>query len=77
MARASKFYRERLGRDPQAAFVVGDGNDMLARIADYANAGVSKFILRPIGAGNEDILSQTQLLIDQVLPGLRGLNRVN
>ncbi len=77
VARASKFYLERLGRDPQATFVVGDGNDMLARIADYVNAGVSKFILRPIGAGDEDILNQTRLLIDQVLPGLRVLNRVN
>ena len=74
VARASKFYRERLGRDPITTFVVGDGSDILARIADYIDAGVSKFILRPIGNGDAEILDQTRLLIDQVLPRLKDLS---
>jgi len=73
VVRASKFYRERLGRDPQTTFVVGDGSDVLARIAEYVKVGVSKFILRPIGADDEDILNQTRFLIEQVLPEIRGL----
>ena len=77
VARASKFYRERLGRDPITTFVVGDGSDILARITDYIDAGVSKFILRPIGNGDEEILDQTRLLIDQVLPGLKDLGSVS
>ena len=73
VVRASKFYRDRLGRDPQTTFVVGDGSDVLARVREYVKVGVSKFILRPIGADDEDILNQTQLLIEQVLPGIRDL----
>ena len=73
VVRASKFYRERLGRDPQTTFVVGDGSDVLARIAEYVKVGVSKFILRPIGADDEDILNQTRFLIEQVLPEIKGL----
>ena len=74
VVRASKFYRERLGRDPQTTFVVGDGSDVLARIAEYVKVGISKFILRPIGADDEDILNQTQFLIEQILPEVRELN---
>ena len=73
VVRASKFYRDRLGRDPQTTFVVGDGSALLARVGEYVKVGVSKFILRPIGADDEDILNQTQLLIEQVLPGIRDL----
>ncbi|SVD67310.1 uncharacterized protein METZ01_LOCUS420164 [marine metagenome] len=62
-----------MGRDPQTTFVVGDGSDVLARVGEYVKVGVSKFILRPIGSDDEDILNQTQLLIEQVLPGIRDL----
>ena len=43
-------------------------SSILARVAEYVDAGVSKFILRPLGCDDEAILAQTRLLIEQVLP---------
>ena len=50
------------------AFTVGDAGAILARVAEYGDAGVSKFILRPLGGDDDAILAQTRLLIEQVLP---------
>jgi len=61
-------YGKRTGRDATHAFVVGDADTILARIAEYVDAGVSKFILRPLGGDDDAILAQTRLLIEQVLP---------
>ncbi|RAI59966.1 LLM class flavin-dependent oxidoreductase [Roseicella frigidaeris] len=63
-------YRARTGRDPARGIVAGGAEEILARIAGYAAAGVSKFILRPLGRGNEAPLAQTRLLLEQVLPRL-------
>jgi len=41
---------------------------IVERITEYIRAGVSKFILRPVGASGEEVLSQTRQLIEQVLP---------
>ena len=48
--------------------VVGDADAILARVAEYVEAGVSKFVLRPLGGDDDAILTQTRLLIEQVLP---------
>ncbi|NOG72213.1 LLM class flavin-dependent oxidoreductase [Roseicella sp. DB1501] len=66
-------YRARTGRDPGRGIVAGGAEEILARIAAYAGAGVSKFILRPVGSGDEAPLAQTRLLLEQVLPRLGGL----
>jgi alkanesulfonate monooxygenase SsuD/methylene tetrahydromethanopterin reductase-like flavin-dependent oxidoreductase (luciferase family) len=49
-------------------FVVGDADTVLARVGEYVDAGVSKFVLRPLGGDDDTILAQTRLLIEQVLP---------
>ena len=56
------------GRDAMQAFAIGDADTILARIAEYVDAGVSKFILRPLGGDDDALLAQTRLLIEQVLP---------
>jgi probable F420-dependent oxidoreductase len=61
-------YAKRTGRDATHAFAVGDTDTVLARIAEYLDAGVSKFILRPLGGDDDALLAQTRLLIEQVLP---------
>ena len=71
--RAMAAYRARTGRDPARGIVAGTAEDILARIAAYAAAGVSKFILRPVGGGDETPLAQTRLLLEQVLPRLGAL----
>jgi alkanesulfonate monooxygenase SsuD/methylene tetrahydromethanopterin reductase-like flavin-dependent oxidoreductase (luciferase family) len=61
-------YAKRTGRDATQVFVVGDADTVLARVAEYVDAGVSKFILRPLGGDDDAILAQTRRLIEQVLP---------
>jgi probable F420-dependent oxidoreductase len=68
VAKAMDAYTKRTGRDATHAFAVGDANTILSRVAEYVDAGVSKFILRPLGDGDDAILAQTRLLIEQVLP---------
>lgn len=68
-----RFYTPLLrGRDPRALFVVGGAEDILRRVRDYAEAGIAKFILRPIGQGDADIFAQTHRLIAEVLPEVHG-----
>ncbi|MGI9410267.1 MAG: LLM class flavin-dependent oxidoreductase [Hyphomicrobiaceae bacterium] len=61
-------HRERTGQDGHAYICVGGGEEIVGRIGEYIAAGASKFVLRPIGADDEDLIRQTQLLIEQVLP---------
>jgi probable F420-dependent oxidoreductase len=61
-------YRKRTGRDPAHYFAIGEAETILARIAAYVDAGVSKFILRPAARGDDDMLAQTRRLIEEVLP---------
>lgn len=61
-------YQRRSGNDPRDYFVIGDSGAIVRRIADYVQAGASKFILRPLGRGDDDMLTQTRRLIDEVLP---------
>jgi probable F420-dependent oxidoreductase len=68
VARAMESYRVRTGRDPTMAFAVGSARTILERIAAFVAAGASKFILRPIGADDEDLMDQTRRLIEEVLP---------
>ena len=64
-----------LGRDPASAIVCGGTAEIMERIHAYVGAGVSKFILRPIGDGDDDMLDQTRRLIGEALPEVAGLNR--
>jgi probable F420-dependent oxidoreductase len=68
VGKAMAAYARRTGRDAAQALAVGDADTILARLADYVDAGVSKFILRPLGGDDDAILAQTRLLIDEVLP---------
>ena len=61
-------YAARTGRDPARGIVAGDAAAILQRIAEYVEAGVTKFVLRPVGRGDDVPLAQTRLLLEQVLP---------
>jgi probable F420-dependent oxidoreductase len=68
LQRAMEAYTKRTGNDASGYFAVGDAGVIVERIAGYITAGVSKFILRPVGASGEEVLAQTRQLIDEVLP---------
>jgi probable F420-dependent oxidoreductase len=54
--------------DPLSYFAIGDAEAIIARIAAYIDAGISKFILRPMGANDAEIIAQTERLIAEVIP---------
>ena len=56
------------GAIPRATSPSAMPRRLSARMAEYIDAGVSKFVLRPVGAGEEAVLAQTRRLIEEVLP---------
>jgi len=63
-------YERRTGRDPRDYFAIGDADAIVSRIAEYTDAGVSKFVLRPAVTGDEAVMNQTQRFIKEVLPAV-------
>ncbi|MCP5151897.1 MAG: LLM class flavin-dependent oxidoreductase [Chromatiales bacterium] len=63
------------GRDPRDNLVVGDAAAMQARIAEYVAGGVTKFVLRPLGADDDDVMAQTRLFVERLLPEIHAMNR--
>jgi probable F420-dependent oxidoreductase len=68
LSKLMEAYQKRTGRDPVGYFAVGDAAAITARIAEYVEAGIFKFILRPAAKGDEEMTQQTRRLIDEVLP---------
>jgi len=73
LATASAAYRARTGRDPAGYFAVGDAGTIAGRIEAYIAAGVSKFIMRPVGSGEAEMLDQTRRLVELVVPRVVGM----
>ena len=74
VARQAEAYQKRTARDPKLGFAVGDARVLVERIQAYVDAGISKFVLRPMGSSDEDFLSQTRRMIDEVLPEVAKMN---
>ncbi len=64
-----------LGKPADAYVAIGGADEIMARIEDFRAADVHKFILRPIAFGTDDMISQTERLIEAVLPRIKALNR--
>ncbi|MFA7248022.1 MAG: TIGR03619 family F420-dependent LLM class oxidoreductase [Dehalococcoidia bacterium] len=62
------------GGDPRDYLAVGDEQDILDRVRAFRAAGVSKFVLRPLGDGDDDIVDQTRRLIETVIPVAHALD---
>jgi alkanesulfonate monooxygenase SsuD/methylene tetrahydromethanopterin reductase-like flavin-dependent oxidoreductase (luciferase family) len=60
-------YAKRTGRDATDYFAIGDAPVIRDRVAAYVAVGIEKFILRPLGNGDE-VIAQTRRLIEEVLP---------
>ncbi|MDP6707294.1 MAG: LLM class flavin-dependent oxidoreductase [Alphaproteobacteria bacterium] len=66
--KAADAFQGRFARDPKRHMAVGQAGDIIRRLEAFFEAGVHKFILRPIADDDEDILDQTQRFIDEVHP---------
>lgn len=68
LPKRARAFEKRTGRDPRLHFAVGDADAILGRIEGYANVGISKFILRPVGLTDQELMAQTERLIGEVIP---------
>ncbi len=60
-------FEKRTGKEASRGIVVGTGDQILERIQSYVDNGISKFILRPIGLGDDEMFEQTEQIIENVL----------
>jgi len=58
--------------DPRRHVAIGGAAEILARIDEFKAAGISKFVLRPIARGDDEMLAQTERLVGEVLPHVHG-----
>ena len=65
---------KRLGKQPEGYSAVGGVDEMMALVEDFHRAGAHKFILRPIAMGAADMMEQTQLMVEQLLPAISAMN---
>ncbi len=56
--------------EPERYLAVGDAGAIIARVREYVAAGCSKFVLRPIALGTDDLLRQTARLAGEVIPAV-------
>jgi probable F420-dependent oxidoreductase len=61
-------------RDPATGIVTGSPGAIVNRIQEFLAVGVSKFVLRPLASGDEDVLTQTRRFVEQALPAIDALN---
>lgn len=69
-----KLLKERLGKDPSGFLAAGDTNDIVALLHKFHAAGAHKFVLRPMATGTYDMLEQTRLMVEHLLPAVAELN---
>ncbi|MGH0030082.1 MAG: LLM class flavin-dependent oxidoreductase [Myxococcota bacterium] len=60
------------GLEPERYLAVGGADEIAARIGEYRAAGVSKFVLRPMAGDAAEVMTQTERLVSEVLPGIHG-----
>ncbi len=75
--RYNSLLTKRLGREPSGFTAVGGVEDMMALVHEFRDAGVHKFILRPIASGTEEMLAQTRLMVEKLIPAIDALNITN
>lgn len=56
------------GLEPREIVAAGGAKEIIGRVQEYIDTGVSKFVLRPIAASDAEVMDQTRRLIDEVLP---------
>jgi len=70
-----KFLSARLGKDPGGFLAAGDTSQILELLHKFHAAGAHKFILRPMALGTDDMLEQTRLMVEHLLPAVAAINQ--
>ena len=66
--RYTKGISARLGKDSKQYNAIGGAAEIMELLQNFLDSGAHKFILRPIASDTEDMIQQTKLLIEKVLP---------
>jgi alkanesulfonate monooxygenase SsuD/methylene tetrahydromethanopterin reductase-like flavin-dependent oxidoreductase (luciferase family) len=74
VTRYNEMLSKRLGKSPEGFTAVGGVAEMMALVHDFHAAGVHKFILRPIASGADEVIEQTKLMVEKLLPEIDALN---
>ncbi len=74
VARYNQLLSARLGKPASGFTAVGDTDEMMTLAREFLAAGARKFILRPIASGTADMLNQTKLMIERLMPEIDALN---
>jgi alkanesulfonate monooxygenase SsuD/methylene tetrahydromethanopterin reductase-like flavin-dependent oxidoreductase (luciferase family) len=56
------------GVDPKAFMAVGGPDDVVQLVKVFRAVGISKFVLRPVATDDDDMLHQSRILADEVIP---------
>jgi probable F420-dependent oxidoreductase len=75
VVRAAERYERVGGRDARESFAVGGAGEVLEKVRAFVDAGLPKFILRPLAADDADTLHQTRLMVDEIQPEIRAMNQ--
>jgi len=73
--RYSAMLRKRLGREPKGFIAAGGVTEIMSLMHEFRDAGVHKFVLRPIARDGDDFIDQTRQFIEKLLPEVASLNR--
>ncbi len=74
VVRAAARYERGGGRNARESFAVGGADEVLEKIRAFADAGLPKIILRPMASDDADTIRQTELMIDEIQPGVAAMN---
>ena len=58
----------RLGKNAGRYYVVGETSQIVERIKEFIDVGCHKFVMLPMASGTKDVMEQTRLCIDEVIP---------
>ena len=72
--RYNELLKKRTGKDPSGFTAAGGVDEMMALVGEFRDAGVEKFILRPIARGTDEMIEQTRLFIEKLMPEIAALN---
>ena len=68
VATTAKGLAGRLKQSPDRYLVAGDASAMVGRIREFIDAGCQKFVMLPMANGTTDVMAQTRLFIEEILP---------
>jgi len=72
--RYNEMLTKRLKKEPKGFSAIGGVEELMNLIHEFHAAGAHKFILRPIASGEDDMMAQTRLLGEKLLPEIYALN---